>query len=89
MVAGPADGATGVAELTEPAAVSPAEVDLSVWAPVPVPPPTYTLKAKAERPVQVQATAAEPTTAQPSSFDGLVDEGELDELLDRRRAAGA
>ena len=88
MGAGPADDGTGVAELTEPAAVSPAEVDLSGWAPVPVPPPTYTLKAKAERPEPVAATVAEPT-APPSSFDGLVDEDELDELLDRRRAAGA
>ena len=88
MVAGPADGATGVAELTEPAAVSPAEVDLSGWAPVPVPPPTYTLKAKAERPEPVPVAVTEPTTPL-SSFHGLVDEDELDELLDRRRAAGA
>ena len=88
MGAGPADGATGVAELTEPAAVSPAEVDLSGWAPVPVPPPTYTLKAKAERPEPVPVAVTEPTTPL-SSFHGLVDEDELDELLDRRRAAGA
>jgi len=88
MVADPADGATGVAELTEPAAVSPAEVDLSGWAPVPVPPPTYTLKAKAERPEPVPVAVTEPTTPL-SSFHGLVDEDELDELLDRRRAAGA
>ena len=65
---------------------SQAEVDLSGWAPVPVPPPTYTLKAKAERPEPTPATVTQPATTQPSSFDGLVDEGELDGLLDRRRA---
>lgn len=62
------------------------DVDLSGWAPVPVPPPTYTLKARAERPQPVPATANEPSATPPSSFDGLVDEGELDEVLDRRHA---
>jgi hypothetical protein len=97
VVAHTAVGAAGLAERTgaeaptEAAteAVSPAEVDLTGWAPVPVPPPTYTLKAKAERPAPVATAVTEPTTPQPSSFDGVVDEGELDELLDRRRAAGA
>ena len=67
---------------------SPVEVDLSGWAPVPVPPPTYTLKAKAERPEPAPAAVIEPAPARPSSFDGLVDDDELDGLLDRR-AAGA
>ena len=58
------------------------EVDLVGWAPVPVPPPTYTLKAKAEPPVRVPAAAP----AQASGFGDLMDEGELDGLLDRRRA---
>ena len=66
----------------------PAEADLSGWAPVPVPPPTYTLKARAERPEPAPTPAIEPAPAQPSSFDGLVEEDELDGLLDRR-AAGA
>ncbi|MEO8556884.1 MAG: hypothetical protein ABI474_09455 [Actinomycetota bacterium] len=93
VVAPTADGAADLSELGETAAateaVSPAEVDLTGWAPVPVPPPTYTLKAKAERPAPVATAATAPTTPQPSSFDGVVDEGELDDLLDRRRAAGA
>ena len=66
---------------------APAEADLSGWAPVPVPPPTYTLKAKAERPEPVPAAVTEPTPATPSSFDGLVDEGELEGLLDRRASS--
>jgi hypothetical protein len=66
----------------------PAEADLSGWAPVPVPPPTYTLKAKAERPEPAPAAVIDPEPARPSSFDGLVDDDELDGLLDRR-AAGA
>ncbi len=81
MVAAPACAA----EIAEPAE-SPAEVDLSGWAPVPVPPPTYTLKAKAERPQPAAAAVSEPTATEQSSFGGLVDEGELDELLDRRHA---
>jgi len=81
----PVVGAAEVAGST----ASPAEADPSGWAPVPVPPPTYTLKAKAERPEPVPAAVTEPASAQPSSFGGLVDEGELDGLLDRRRAAGA
>lgn len=93
MVAAPAPVAAGVAELTESSAESPAESwaesDLSGWAPVPVPPPTYTLKAKAERPAPVPVAVSQPAATAPSSFDGLVDEGELDGLLDRRRAAGA
>jgi hypothetical protein len=52
-----------------------------------VPPPTYTLKAKAERPEPVPAAVTEPAPATPSSFDGLVDEGELDGLLDRRASS--
>lgn len=85
VVGAPAEAEFGVAEPT----VSPVEADLSGWAPVPVPPPTYTLKAKAERPEPVPAQVTEPAPAQPSSFGALVDEGELDGLLDRRRAAGA
>jgi hypothetical protein len=73
----------GVAEATK----APAEADLSGWAPVPVPPPTYTLKAKAERPEPVTAAVTAPSPATPSSFDGLVDEGELDGLLDRRASS--
>lgn len=60
----------------------------SGWSPVPVPPPTYTLKPKAPtvvRPVPVPAPApapvVEPTLAAPA-FD-------LDEILERRIAAGA
>ena len=79
-------GVTSGAEVAEP--TGPAEADLSGWAPVPVPPPTYTLKAKAERPEPAPTPAIEPAPAQPSSFDGLVEEDELDGLLDRR-AAGA
>ena len=75
----------GVVEVAERTEVL-AEADPSGWAPVPVPPPTYTLKAKAERPVRVPAAVTEPAQAQPSSFGGLVDEGELDGLLDRRQA---
>jgi membrane protein implicated in regulation of membrane protease activity len=66
----------------------PADADPSRWAPVPVPPPTYTLKAKAERPEPAPAAVIEPEPVRPSSFDGLVDDDELDGLLDRR-AAGA
>ncbi len=66
----------------------PAQADLTGWAPVPVPPPTYTLKAKAERPEPASVAVTAPAPAQPSSFDGLVDDDELDGLLDRR-AAGA
>lgn len=79
-------GVTSGAEVAELA--GPAEADLSGWAPVPVPPPTYTLKARAERPEPAPTPAIEPAPAQPSSFDGLVEEDELDGLLDRR-AAGA
>jgi hypothetical protein len=79
-------GDTSGAEVAEQA--EPAEADLSGWAPVPVPPPTYTLKARAERPEPAPAAVIQPAPAQPSSFDGLVDEDELDGLLDRR-AAGA
>jgi hypothetical protein len=72
---------------------SPAGVDPSGWAPVPVPPPTYTLKAKAERAVPepelepVAAGVPDPAPVPPLSLDGLVDEGELEGLLDRRRTA--
>ena len=77
-------------EIAEPVAESPSGAELTGWAPVPVPPPTYTLKAMAERPepAPAPAPASEPAPAQPSSFDGLVDDDELDDLLDRR-AAGA
>ena len=75
-------------EVAEPVAESPSGAELTGWAPVPVPPPTYTLKAMAERPEPAPAPASEPAPAQPSSFDGLVDDDELDDLLDRR-AAGA
>lgn len=75
------------AEVAEPAGAL-VGADLSAWAPVPVPPPTYTLKAKAERPEPAPAAVTEPAPAQPSSFEGLVDDDELDGLLDRR-ASGA
>jgi hypothetical protein len=77
----------GVAEVAEPAG-SAAEADPSGWSPVPVPPPTYTLKAKAERPEALPTVVNDPAPARVSSFDGVIDEGELDGLLDRR-AAGA
>jgi hypothetical protein len=48
------------------------------WQPVPVPPPTYTLKAKAPAPVPVPAPVV---VEEP--------EAEMDELVQRRRAAGA
>ena len=73
----------------ETVAESADEVDPSGWAPVPVPPPTYTLKAKAHRPEPAPVAVTEPTPTPGSSFDGLVDEGELDGLLDRRHATGA
>ena len=65
---------------------APAELDPSGWAPIPVPPPTYTLKAKAEAPVRVPEAVNEPAPALSSSFQGLLDDGELDGLLDRRHA---
>lgn len=86
VVAAPSAAAAESAEPAESAAESAAEVDLSGWAPVAVPPPTYTLKAKAERPQPVAAAVSEPTATEQSGFGGLVDEGELDELLDRRHA---
>lgn len=86
VVVAPVVGAAqALTEVADPAE-APVEVDPSGWAPVPVPPPTYTLKAKAERPVRVPPAVTEPAPAQVSSFDGLVDEGELDGLLDRRQA---
>jgi hypothetical protein len=82
----------GVAEVAAPAAPAGAGVvagaGLSGWDPVPVPPPTYTLKAKAERPEPAPAAVTERGPTRPSSFDGLVDQDELDGVLDRR-AAGA
>ena len=87
-VAGPAV-APGTEEHSQLAVGSDPGVDLLGWAPVPVPPPTYTLKAKAPRPVPAPAAVAEPTPTPASSFDGLINEGELDGLLDRRHAAGA
>ena len=57
----------------------------SGWQPVPVPPPTYTLKAKAERPVPVAAAVAESAAAVEEPGSVAV----MDDLLDRRRAAGA
>ncbi len=81
-----ASAAIGVGAV-EPHVIT-AQVDPSGWAPVPVPPPTYTLKAKAERPAPAPASVVEPAPTRPSSFDGLVDDDELDGLLDRR-AAGA
>lgn len=86
LVVAPSAGAAEIAGLDESPADSSSEVDLSGWAPVPVPPPTYTLKARAERPQPVPASVSEPGATPPSSFDGLVDEGELDEVLDRRHA---
>jgi len=92
VTATPAAGATEATPAAESvgSADSPVEVDLSGWAPVPVPPPTYTLKAKARRPEPARSAGDQPAaTQQPSSFDGVVDEGELDGLLNRRHAAGA
>jgi hypothetical protein len=74
-------------EVSEPSQ-SPAEADPSSWSPVPVPPPTYTLKAKAERPAPVHAEASVAPSAQDTSFDGVLDEDELDGLLDRRASGG-
>ena len=94
MVASPDDTANEIADPSESesqaqsqaVSASQANADLSGWAPVPVPPPTYTLKARAERPQPVPAAVSEPGATPPSSFHGLVDEGELDEVLDRRHA---
>ena len=85
LVAAPSAGAAQIAGL-ESQADSSSEVDLSGWAPVPVPVPTYTLKAKAERPQPVPAAVSEPSATEQSTFGGLVGEGELDEVLDRRHA---
>ncbi|NMM24308.1 MAG: hypothetical protein HHJ11_12575 [Phycicoccus sp.] len=87
-IADPSESVSHTQSPSQSQAVSPsqADVDLSGWAPVPVPPPTYTLKARAERPQPVPAAVSEPGVTSPSSFDGLVDEGELDEVLDRRHA---
>jgi len=78
----------GAAEPAEPIE-SPAQADPSGWAPVPVPPPTYTLKARAAEPVVVPAAVAEPTAEGSWSLDGMVYDCELDELVERRSAAGA
>jgi len=86
LVAAPSAGAARIAGLDESPADSSPEVDLSGWAPVPVPPPTYTLKAKAEHPQPVPAAVSEPSATEQSSFGGLVGEGELDDVLDRRHA---
>ena len=94
MVASPDETANEIADPSESesqaqsqaVSESQANADLSGWAPVPVPPPTYTLKARAERPKPVAAAVSEPGATPPSSFDGLVGEGELDEVLDRRHA---
>ena len=77
------------AEVTEEIEVieSPAPPGLSGWAPVPVPPPTYTLKAKAADPVPVEI--ADPAAGVSWSLEGLVYDCELDELVERRSAAGA
>jgi len=85
-IGAPSAGAAQIAGLDESPADSSSEVDLSGWAPVPVPPPTYTLKAKAERPQPVPAAVSEPSATEQSTFGGLVGEGELDEVLDRRHA---
>jgi hypothetical protein len=87
MVAPPGAGGDEVAE----SGGYPAEVDQAGWAPVPVPPPTYTLKARAGPSVSDPETepvpTSEPTPSLAPSLDDLVDEGELDGLLDRRRSA--
>jgi len=73
-------GRTGlVTTATEPGA----------WQPVPVPPPTYTLKARAAQPQPPSSSPAPVPVPAGSSFGAVVAEGELDGLLDRRRAAGA
>ena len=84
-----AEGGTPESSQTPDADPAPgAQVDTvtgSGWQPVPVPPPTYTLKAKAERPVPVAAPVAESASAAVESGSVAV----MDDLLDRRRAAGA
>jgi len=73
-------GRTGlVTTATEPGA----------WQPVPVPPPTYTLKARAAQPQPPSSSPTPVPVPAGSSFGAVVAEGELDGLLDRRRAAGA
>ena len=52
------------------------------WQPVPVPPPTYTLTAKAPAPVPVPVPVPAPVVVEEP-------EAEMDELVQRRRAAGA
>jgi hypothetical protein len=90
-VAAPAATEGGTSESAQTADADPApaaQVDTvtgSGWQPVPVPPPTYTLKAKAERPVPVAAPVAESASAVEEPGSVLV----MDDLLDRRRAAGA
>jgi hypothetical protein len=70
----------------DPAPAAPVDtVTGSGWQPVPVPPPTYTLKAKAERPVPVAAPVPESASAVEEPGSVAV----MDDLLDRRRAAGA
>jgi hypothetical protein len=62
----------------------------SGWQPVPVPPPTYTLKAKAERPMPVAAPVTEsPSAVEESESDSHMSDSHMDDLLHRRRAAGA
>lgn len=65
------------------------EADPRGWAPVPVPPPTYTLKAKAADPVTVPTAISEHLDSEPWSLEGLVYDCDLDELVERRSAAGA
>jgi hypothetical protein len=90
-VAAPAATGDGTPESAQTADADPAPAALadtvtgSGWQPVPVPPPTYTLKAKAERPVPVAAPVAESASAVEEPGSVLV----MDDLLDRRRAAGA
>jgi hypothetical protein len=76
----------GGGEVTQPIA-APLAADPSGWAPVPVPPPTYTLKAKAADPVPAPAT--ELAGSECWSLDGMVYDCDLDELVERRSAAGA
>lgn len=87
-VAAPAAADAGTQEAGEAQDADPEpapQVDTVVgtgWQPVPVPPPTYTLKAKAERPVAVPVTGS-PSVEESGSH------ARMDDLLDRRAAAGA
>jgi hypothetical protein len=62
------------------------------WEPVAVPPPTYTMKAKADRGAEPAAALAADSDSAPSREPlqpaVVIADLDLDEVLDRRRAAG-